>query len=248
MSITILKKTRSQCVFFYYAERDDYMSITQTCRDISELTPMAQKACNLFMKRCKEQGLNVLITETYRSQARQNYLYEQGRTRPGKKVTWTKNSRHTSRRAWDICKNVKGAEYSDNAFFKACGEVAKELGIAWGGTWKTPDTPHFEIDTNWKIPKEESEMTAEERAKFNELVNVVSDLRVAIDKLGDRITKLENPMIYNYIDQNMPEWARPTIQKLVGKGILVGNEKGELGLTDNDLKQFVINDRAGIYG
>ena len=91
-------------------------------------------------------------------------------------------------------------------------------------------------------------MTAEERAKFNELVNVVSDLRIAIDRLGDRITKLENPMIYNYIDQNMPEWARPAIQKLVGKGILVGNEKGELGLTDNDLKQFVVNDRAGIYG
>ena len=55
-------------------------------------------------------------------------------------------------------------------------------------------------------------------------------------------------MVYNYIDKNMPEWARPTIQKLVGKGILVGNEKGELGLSDNDLKQFVVNDRAGIYG
>ena len=96
--------------------------------------------------------------------------------------------------------------------------------------------------------EEDEAMTAEERAKFNELVNVVSDLRIAIDKLGDRITKLENPMIYNYIDKNMPEWARPTIQKLVGKGILLGNRNGELGLTDNDLKQFVVNDRAGIYG
>ena len=96
--------------------------------------------------------------------------------------------------------------------------------------------------------EEDEAMTAEERAKFNELVNVVSDLRVAIDILGNRITKLENPMIYNYIDKNMPEWARPTIQKLVGKGILVGNGNGELGLTDNDLKQFVVNDRAGIYG
>ena len=91
-------------------------------------------------------------------------------------------------------------------------------------------------------------MTTEERIKFNELVNAVSDLRMVIDKLGDRITKLENPMIYNYIDDNMPAWARPTIQKLVGKGILVGNEHGELGLTDSDLKQLVINDRSGIYG
>lgn len=125
------------------------MSVTKACRDISELTKNAQKACNLFMERCKAAGLNVLITETYRSQERQNYLYEQGRTRPGNKVTWTKNSRHTSRRAWDICKNVKGAEYSDASFFKKCGEIAKELGITWGGTWKTPDTPHFEVDENW---------------------------------------------------------------------------------------------------
>lgn len=58
----------------------------------------------------------------------------------------------------------------------------------------------------------------------------------------------ETEMIYNYIDENMPEWARPTIQKLVDKGILKGNEKGELGLNDTMLKLLVINDRAGLYG
>lgn len=128
--------------------------VTKTCRDLSELTEQAQRACKLFLENCKAKGLNVLITETYRSQERQNYLYEQGRTRPGKKVTWTKQSRHTSRRAWDICKNVKGQEYSDSNFFKQCGQVAKELGITWGGTWLgSPDTPHFEISVDWKEPK-----------------------------------------------------------------------------------------------
>ena len=39
---------------------------------------------------------------------------------------------------------------------------------------------------------------------------------------------------------------RITIQKLVDKGLLLGDENG-LHLTDNDLKQFVINDRAGLY-
>lgn len=57
----------------------------------------------------------------------------------------------------------------------------------------------------------------------------------------------EEEMIYNYIDNNMPEWARPTIQKLVDKGYLKGNEDGELGLNDTMLKIFVINDRAGLY-
>ena len=225
-------------------------NVTQSCRDISELTPLAQTACNLFLSRCKAKGLNVLITETYRSQERQNYLYEQGRTRPGNIVTWTKNSRHTSRRAWDICKNVKGQEYSDNSFFKACGDIAKELNITWGGTWSTPDTPHFEISESWVAPaeSEEDKMTTEERKKFNELVNIVAALRETIDNLSSRISSLEHPMIYNYIDKNMPEWARPTIQKLVDKGALVGNENGELGLTDSDLKQLVINDRLGVYG
>lgn len=127
--------------------------VTRTCRDLSELTEQAQTACKLFMDKCKAKGLNVLITETYRSQERQNYLYEQGRTRQGKKVTWTRNSRHTSRRAWDICKNIKGQEYSDSSFFKQCGEIAAELGITWGGTWKSsPDTPHFEIAADWEAP------------------------------------------------------------------------------------------------
>lgn len=55
-------------------------------------------------------------------------------------------------------------------------------------------------------------------------------------------------MIYNYIDDNMPAWARPTIQKLVDKGYLHGNDKGELELTFDMLRMFVVNDRAGLYG
>ncbi len=220
--------------------------ITTACRDINELTPAAKRACMRFLERCEERGLKVRITETYRSQERQNYLYEQGRTRKGKVVTWTKNSRHTSRRAWDICQNVKGKEYADSGFFKACGQIAKELGITWGGTWKQADTPHFEIDTNWTESKEDNAMTQQEREKFNALVEAVENLTHTVDKLADRIRTLENPMIYNYIDENMPLWARDTIQKLVDKGLLVGDENG-LHLTDNDLKQFVINDRAGLY-
>lgn len=147
------------------------LDVTTTCRDVSQLIEQAQKACNLFMDKCKDKGLNVLITETYRSQERQNYLYEQGRTRPGNKVTWTKSSRHTSRRAWDICKNIKGQEYSDSNFFKQCGEIAAELGITWGGIWKSsPDTPHFEIDVDWK------ESVAVVQATDTDLANAVSSI------------------------------------------------------------------------
>ena len=91
--------------------------------------------------------------------------------------------------------------------------------------------PLQEMKDYWNESEEHS-MTPDERKKFNEMVNIVSELA--------------NPMIYNYIDDNMPEWARPTIQKLVDKGFLRGDENG-LGLTDDLLRVLVINDRAGLY-
>lgn len=220
----------------------DHMSKIEVCRDVNELTPLAKIACRLFIQKCEEKGLNVRITETYRSQERQDYLYEQGRTRSGKVVTWTHNSRHTSRRAWDICKNVKGQEYSDSSFFKQCGIIAKELGITWGGTWSTPDTPHFEISTNWKAPKEDLTMS-----QYEELKKMITDVSEALDKTGDRITKLENPMVYNYVDNNMPDYAKSTIQKLLNKGYLKGETNGQLNLTDNMLRMLVILDRSGTF-
>ena len=216
------------------------MSVTTTCRDILELTPQAQKACNLFLAECKRQGLNVLVTETYRSKERQNYLYEQGRTRPGKKVTWTKNSRHTSRRAWDICKNVKGAEYSDSSFFKKCGQIAKSFGITWGGDWPTPDTPHFEIPENWKYEGDEKSMTELERKQFNKMVEVVGKLTLKIEGL-EKLNK-----VYHYFNE-LPEYAHDTIKKLWDKGIYKGASADDLNLSESMMRVFVTNDRAGLY-
>lgn len=53
---------------------------------------------------------------------------------------------------------------------------------------------------------------------------------------------------YDYIDNNMPNWARETIQKLVNKGYIEGDVYGRLRLTEEDLRYYVVNDRAGLYG
>lgn len=74
------------------------------------------------------------------------------------------------------------------------------------------------------------------------------ELKKLLQGINKRIGKLEGKMVYNYIDKNMPEFAKPTIQKLVDKGYLKGNEKGELGLTDEMLRTYVILDRAGVFG
>ena len=159
-----------------------------TIRDINELTPLAQTACRLFMAKCREAGLDIFITETYRPQSRQNELWEQGRTKlydeNGKRlkiVTWTMHSRHTSRRAWDIACN--GCILYDIDTLNKAGAIAKSLGITWGGDWKDPDKPHFEIGINWEAPKED-----EEEVKR-----------------------------YNTIEE-IPEWGKETIQSLIDKG------------------------------
>lgn len=54
-------------------------------------------------------------------------------------------------------------------------------------------------------------------------------------------------MIYNYVDENMPEWARGTVQKLMDRGYLRGTDEG-LGLDDAMLRVLVMLDRAGAFG
>ena len=70
-------------------------------------------------------------------------------------------------------------------------KIAEKLGITWGGSWKTPDTPHFEIDENWQMPKEENNM------------DEILELKNEIAELKKRISVLENKMVYNYIDKNI---------------------------------------------
>lgn len=132
----------------------------------------------MFLEECEKQGLKVLVTETYRSQARQSYLYEQGRTRPGQIVTQVKKvGYHNTGNAWDICQNIKGKEYSDDSFFEKCGKIAKLLGIEWGGYWTGfVDKPHFQISNNWTPPKNKTEPTVGTNQIDQELYDAVSKI------------------------------------------------------------------------
>lgn len=190
--------------------------VTTQCRDISELTPAAQRACRLFLERCAQRGLDVFITETYRSQERQDYLYSIGRTRSGSKVTWTRNSRHTSRRAWDIA--CRGGTLYNAVVLAQCGAVAAELGITWGGTWKTPDTPHFEVSENWKYSEEDEPMTEAERQKMKDIDESLTNLYGIVNRMVDEMKK---DVVYNTIDE-VPEWGRAAVQRLIDEGKLNG--------------------------
>lgn len=60
-------------------------------------------------------------------------------------------------------------------------------------------------------------------------------------------TRPSEEPVYNWTLE-VPEWGRPTVQKLLDKGWLKGDENGALGLTEMAVRLLVINDRAGLYG
>lgn len=115
--------------------------------DLDQLTPDTKKLALEFLEKCEEVGLNVKIIETYRSQERQNQLYAQGRTTDGPRVTWTEDSMHTKRRAFDI---VKAGEdpYGDEKFFEECAKIGREVGLEAGYYWRVKDMGHFQ-NYNW---------------------------------------------------------------------------------------------------
>ncbi len=121
------------------------------------------------------------------------------------------------------------------------GIVANGGGVFQKGYYNSalPGTKFIRPD--YSIIEEELTMN-----QYEELKKDYTELLETVKKLAIEVGELANPMIYNYIDSNMPEWARPTIQKLVNKGILKGTDKG-LNLTDDLLRILVMNDRAGLY-
>ena len=117
-------------------------------RDPKELHPDVQPLCAAFLAECNKQGLDVMLTQTYRDVAYQDWLYEQGRTRPGAKVTNAKGgaSMHNYRLAFDIAIKVNGKiDWDNEALYAKAGAIGKSLGLEWGGDFKTiKDTPHFQ--------------------------------------------------------------------------------------------------------
>ena len=72
-------------------------------------------------------------------------------------------------------------------------------------------------------------------AQYEELKNEISQLTETVKVLATELSNLKHPMIYNYIDNNMPEWARSAVSWAVENGILNGDENG-LNLDDKDLR------------
>lgn len=107
-------------------------------RNISDLHYKVGTMCRSFVRLCAEQGIDVLITSTYRDKASQDALYAQGRTAPGPRVTNAKGGQswHNWHVAFDFVPIVNGkAQWNDTQTFTKCGHIAESVGLEWAGRW-----------------------------------------------------------------------------------------------------------------
>ncbi|MDO8912286.1 MAG: M15 family metallopeptidase [Phenylobacterium sp.] len=103
-------------------------------------------------------AVDFMVVEGVRPPERQKQLYAQGRTVPGKVVTWTLKSKHIEGKAVDLL--PAPYDWKDPAKFalvnKAMMQAAGELGagVRWGRDWDgdgiigekgETDGPHWEL-------------------------------------------------------------------------------------------------------
>ena len=114
-------------------------------RSIEDLTPETQALYQKFAEAMKAKNIPYIVTCTFRSQLEQDALYEQGRSKPGQIVTWTRKSRHTDREAFDIAILVNGKISWKPGDYLEAVKIGKAVGLDAGGAWvKSKDYPHFE--------------------------------------------------------------------------------------------------------
>lgn len=208
-------------------------------RDIYKLRPDVAANAKLWLAECRAKGLDVVVSNTLRDDEYQAYLYAQGRTRPGDIVTRGKTTTfHGAGLAIDFYSKSTG--WSDHSFFVNCGAVAKKYGFSWAGDWNTfTEYCHIQWDNHRKsthlnaakmpIYQEEEDMNAEQTQAMIEKA-MQAQRQPVWDKLED-----------------VPEWGRKTVEKLVLRGAIGGDGCG-LVLNYDQLRVLVINDRAGSYG
>lgn len=116
-------------------------------RKLTDLLPVVQAKAKAFIAKAKAEGIEVLITSTYRDHASQNALYAIGRTKPGRIVTHARGGQsfHNWRVAFDFVPILGGkAVWNDLTLFRRCGVIGESLGLEWGGRWKFRDYPHLQ--------------------------------------------------------------------------------------------------------
>lgn len=101
---------------------------------------------------------------------------------------------------------------------------------------------------DWSIVEESEDLTM---SQYNELKSLIEKQSAEIADLKNINQQLVNvvqtTMVYDYVDDNMPDWARTAVQAAMDCGAVQGDEKGCLGLSYKDLRAICREYRCGMY-
>jgi peptidoglycan L-alanyl-D-glutamate endopeptidase CwlK len=148
-------------------------ALTQTVDERSEKTiatllPQVQPYARALVLKAAKAGIAIKVISGLRTYEEQNDLYEQGRSKHGKVVTNARGgySNHNFGIAFDVGV-FEGTKYlEESPKYKAVGALGIELGLEWGGNWKSiQDEPHFQLRPKWAADKSEKDMLAELRSR-----------------------------------------------------------------------------------
>ena len=108
--------------------------------DPSLLEPATRQLVESVVSAARQMGIEVVIYETYRSQERQQQLFNNGATK-----LRTVGVHHYGL-ACDIVR-VAGGEPCWKGDFSFLGQLAHSSGLIWGGDWGAPEIKHNFVDS-----------------------------------------------------------------------------------------------------
>lgn len=135
---------------------------------IATILPEVQPLARALIQKAALNGIQIKIISGLRTYAEQDELYAQGRTKLGVKVTNARSghSNHNFGIAFDIGVYERNKYLADSVKYKAVGVLGMDIGLEWGGNWKTiVDQPHFQLRPVWANSLSEKAMIAELRTR-----------------------------------------------------------------------------------
>lgn len=210
-------------------------------RLLEDLHPTLNRGARELMRRMAQAGFpHVGISSTYRNNAHQEYLFAQGRTRPGAIITNARGGQsvHNYRLAFDIFQNIRGKEWNNPRFFETAGRLWREMGGVWGGDWiGFVDRVHMQFTGELLLRDLQNGRRLPDNARM--LWEMDEDIYMK--------EEAEDVMRFHDISE-VPEWAVHVVTKLIERGYLNGDDEGRLNLSEDMLRLLVVNYRAGLYG
>lgn len=146
--------------------RDDANARSE--RIIATLLPHVRPYARALYFKARDNGITINIISGTRTFDEQNALYAQGRTTAGSIVTNARggHSNHNFGIAFDIGVFSGNRYLPESPLYKAVGALGMELGLEWGGNWKTiVDQPHFQLRPAWADGMTDRAMLAELRQR-----------------------------------------------------------------------------------